>query len=220
MQITIESLKIFLVLLPGFLSSIIFTVLVVRKTPDHFSKFIEALVFSFIIYTVVVGIFHIELALGPERSDIQRINPQFLIATIVLAVFIPVVMGFFITNDLHMRPLRFLRITTKTARDTTWLDVFTAQKRYVIVNLTGGRRVFGWPLYFSHNPKEGLLYLYDPEWIDDDGNYIKLNIHGLFIVEKGSIESIEFTHVTEQDAKKAFMLVHLEGEKNERESNK
>ena len=63
------------------------------------------------------------------------------------------------------------------------LDVFTEQKRYVIVNLADGRRVFGWPMYYSNNPEEGCLYLYDA-WINDEGKYIDLRIHGLFLADR------------------------------------
>ena len=99
-----------------------------------------------------------------------------------------------------MRLLRRLKVTNKTARDTVWLDVFTDQKRYLIVNLSDGRRVFGWPMYFSDTPKEGNLYLYDPSWITENGDYIDLDIHGLFLVKADNIDSIEFLNITKDNA--------------------
>ena len=38
-------------------------------------------------------------------------------------------------------------------------------------------------MYYSNNPEEGCLYLYDA-WINDEGKYIDLKIHGLFLAER------------------------------------
>lgn len=209
MEVTFEALALLIFLLPGFVSSSILDHIMVRKPKDHFGRIIEALVFSFIIYAVVVGLVGIPAFELPEgAADFPRIatsliNQSFVWVALLLSIVLPLFLGFLSATDGHMRLLRFIRVTNKTARETTWLDVFADQKRYVIVNLTQGRRVFGWPLYFSNDRDEGLLYLFDPAWVNDDGTYTNLNIHGLFLVEPGSIESIEFTHVTDKNAKVA-----------------
>ena len=82
-----------------------------------------------------------------------------------------VAVGTSITHDLHMKVLRRIGVTFRTARDNTWLDIFSDQERYIEVNFTDGRRLFGWPLYYSNHPEEGLLYVYDAAWIDDEGKY-------------------------------------------------
>jgi hypothetical protein len=207
MDITLEALALLIVLLPGFVSSSILDHVAVRKPKDHFGRIIEALVFTFIIYAVVVGAVGIpafELPAG--AADVPRIataliNQSFVWVALVLSILLPLFLGFLSTTDGHMRFLRLIRVTNKTARETTWLDVFADQKRYVIVNLTGERRVFGWPQYFSNDRDEGLLYLFDPAWVNADGTYTNLDIHGLFLVEPDSIESIEFTHVTDRNAR-------------------
>ena len=63
------------------------------------------------------------------------------------------------------------------------------------VRLSDGRRLFGWPLYYSNQPEEGLLYLYDPAWIDKDGKYIDLDAHGILLTRKDGIDSIVFTKI-------------------------
>jgi hypothetical protein len=47
---------------------------------------------------------------------------------------------------------------------------------------------------------KGLLYLFDPAWIDEEGNYIDLEVHGLLLVKRENIESIAFTHLTKETA--------------------
>lgn len=112
-----------------------------------------------------------------------------------LAVLFALTAGVFITHDFHMRILRWMRFTHKTARDNTWIDIFIDQRRYVEVALTDGRRLFGWPLYYSNQPEEGLLYLQDPAWIDGDGKYFDLGVHGILLTRKDDIESIVFTKI-------------------------
>ena len=111
----------------------------------------------------------------------------------VLAILFALVVGASITHDFHMKILRRMRLTYKTARDSTWIDIFIDQRRYVEVAFTDGRRLFGWPLYYSNQPEEGLLYLYDAAWIDAEGKYVDLDAHGILLTKKEDIESIVFT---------------------------
>ena len=208
MNISYETLTVFVFLVPGFLSSIILNSVVVRREKDNLSKILEALVFSFLIYSItsmVVGESPVLLQESIETDATKysiHYQPSPLIFAVALAILLPLIFGASVTHDFHMRMLRKLRITTKTARDNVWLDVFTDQKRYVIVNLTDGRRLFGWPMYYSNGGEEGkLLYLYNPSWIDEEGKYIDPDMHGIFLVQKEYIQSIEFTRITAKNAR-------------------
>jgi L-rhamnose mutarotase len=92
-----------------------------------------------------------------------------------------------------MRFLRLIRVTNNTSRGTTWLDVFTEQKKYVTINFVDGKRLFGWPQYYSNNPEEGMLYISEPSWLDEENNEIKIKVtNGILIVNKLNIDNIEF----------------------------
>lgn len=211
MNVSLETLTIFVFLIPGFISSLIYNSIVVRADKDNLSKIIEALVFSFLIYAV--------LSIAGQKSPVLlqalktnetttysiSYNAHVIIPITLMAVMFPLLLGFLTTTDIHMRLFRKLKLTNKTARDTIWLDVFTEQQRYVTVNLSDGRRIFGWPMYYSNNPEEGCLYLYNPAWIDDAGKYVNLEIHGMFLVKKDNIESIEFTGLDKKTAQPATL---------------
>ncbi len=160
---------------------------------------IEALVFSFLIYTCLAPFFagspvSVEVRTEEGRTTYQpNADPEFLISAIALAILLALIVGASITHDLHMRLLRWMRLTHRTARDNTWIDIFIDQRRYIEVTLTDGRRLFGWPQYYSNHPEEGLLYLYDPAWIDNAGKYVDLDAHGILLTKKDQIESIVFT---------------------------
>ena len=205
MDITYETLSIFLILIPGFVSSLVLNAVIVRTDKSNLGYIIEALVFSFVIYVLISPfsagqlVSFSSVTTGTETTYEISVSAGVLIATAVLSIMLPLGIGFLITNDLHMRLLRKLHITDKTARHTTWLDVFLDQKnRLVVVNLSDGHQLVGWPLYYANDPKEGSVYLYQPQWIGEDGELIKMEAHGIFIVKKDLIESIVFLENEDQ----------------------
>lgn len=207
MSITNETLNILIFLIPGFLSSIIYNTVVTRSEKEAITKIIEALTFSFINYSIVSLIFDqspVVLGISQEGNVTKHFieyKSSVLVPIAIFAIIIPLSLGLLTTTDILMKILRRFRITNKTARESIWLDIFTDQKRYVIVHLKDGRRIYGWPMYFSNTSNESRIYLSDPAWIDEDkADYIDLNIHGLFIVEPNFIDYIEFLN-NEEDLK-------------------
>jgi len=59
--------------------------------------------------------------------------------------------------------------------------------------------VWGWPNYYSDNRDEGMIYLYNASWIVG-AEYQDVPGHGLFLVKKDQIDSIEFTGLTKKNA--------------------
>ena len=172
-----------------------------RGASDTSKKNGEALVFSFLIYACLAPFFggspvSLEVTTVGDRTTYQpTADPVFLISAMGLAILFALLVGASITHDFHMKILRYIRFTYRTARDSTWIDIFIDQRRYVEVAFTDGRRLFGWPLYYSNQPEEGLLYLYDAAWIDADGKYVDLDAHGILLTKKDDIASIVFTNL-------------------------
>ncbi len=196
MNLTTETFTVFLLLMPGFVSSAVLNAIVVRPTKDRVASIVEALVFSFLIYGALSPFGKSPVDLEVANTGIYRptVTPELLPGAIVLAVALALVLGMSITNDYHMKLLRKVGITASTARTNTWLDIFLDQRRYVMVTFTDGRRLFGWPEYYSNDTTEGLLYVSRAAWIGDDGEYTDLGVHGILLTNKNGIESIMFLH--------------------------
>ena len=197
MNLTGETLAVFLLLMPGFLASVVLNAIVVRPTKDRIGNVIEAFVFSFVIYAILTpfGLSPVDLEVTNSGTYRPNYTPNLLPLAVGLAVGLALVLGFLITNDYHMKLLRKARVTVRTARTNTWLDVFIDQKRYVVVTFTDGRRLFGWPEYYSNDTTEGLLYVSDPAWIGGNDEYTDLDVHGILLTANERIESIVFTLV-------------------------
>ena len=150
MRLTAETLTLFLLLVPGFVSSTVLNAVVVRQTQGRVGHVIEALVFSFLIYACLAPFFggspvSLEVTTVGDRTTYQpTADPVFLISAMGLAILFALLVGASITHDFHMKILRYIRFTYRTARDSTWIDIFIDQRRYVEVAFTDGRRLFGW----------------------------------------------------------------------------
>ena len=194
---TFQALQILIFLIPGFISATILDALVVRKEKKELGKIIEALIFSMLIYTiysVVSG--RSPIALNQiEKSITYSYDSKSFLWLGLFSIGIPVVLSFLITNDLHMKVARSLRISKKTARSSVWFDVFSDIDTYIIINFKNGRRICGWPLYYSNEPHSPYIFLAEPAWIQEENQeqkFIDLNVQGILITPKQKIESIEF----------------------------
>jgi len=202
---SLDAIQILIFLIPGFISEALLNQFIVTKEKSELWTVIEALIFSMLIYVVYsFAISRSPVALTvvstPNTSTSSTItyNGIAFIWLVGFSIIIPIILSYLINNDLYMKLLRVLHISKKTARQTTWLDVFLdKQKRYIIINFTDESRLFGWPKYYSDNPEQQFIYLMQPAWIvknEKNGEYerLELDIDGILITPAYSIESIEF----------------------------
>lgn len=199
MNITTDALAVLLLLIPGFMSSGILNAIVVRRAKGRVGSLIEALVCSFLIYATlhILG-FGVVVMREIEGSYTPQVDFDHVPLALVLAIVFPLVLGASITHDFHMRLLRKIGITASTARINTWLDIFIDQsrrKRGIIVTFTDERRLFGWPEYYSNDMDEGLIYVSNPSWITESGDYLDSGVQGILLTHKESIESVAFVDV-------------------------
>lgn len=196
---TFQALQILIFLIPGFLSGIILDTFIVREKEKEFEKIIVALIFSMLIYTIysfISGKSPVELIQDQQSTKLFYDGKSFF-WLIVLCISIPVILSFLFTNDWHMKLARWLRITRRTARKSVWFDVFCDKQVHIIVNFDNGRRIYGWPMYYSDDPDSPYIFLHKPAWIEEDENgkgskWIDIDIEGILITPEQKIESIEF----------------------------
>ena len=198
MELTVETINILFFLIPGFISSFIIDSIIVRKESSIAKRIIESLVFTFIIYLITNIMTNVELfasltSVNGKTSFIFSQNTKFLVTLFLTSTFFPIIIGTILYHDFHMVILRFFKVTNKTSRDTTWQDVFIEQKKFVVIHFKDGRRIFGWPMYYSNIPENGIIYLHEPSWIDDNNNYIDCGTHGM-LIKSEDIQFIEFLY--------------------------
>ena len=197
---TFQALQILIFLIPGFTSTTILNALIDREEKKELGQIVEALIFSMFIYTV----YSFRYSKSPVILDQNKGTITYsydnasLLFLALLSVVIPAVLGFLVTNDYHMKLARKLGVSEQTARRSVWLDVFLDVKGHIIINFEDGRRIYGWPHYYSDNPDKPYIFLLKPAWIEEDeenqeDKYIDLDgVEGILVTPEERIESIYF----------------------------
>ena len=206
MNLTYETINIFFLLIPGFISTRILDSVVTRNDKDNLGKVIEALVFSFLIYAIANIFYKWEPLIKPKKTEgvykyILTGDTWLILTILTLSIVVPLIIGAFVHNDLHTKLFRLLKITDKTSRSSVWQDSYINEKRHIVVTLKDERRIYGWPMYYSHNPKESHIYLFQPAWIDADGTYIECDTHGM-LIKNEDVDLIEFMKKKDEDLSK------------------
>ena len=72
-----------------------------------------------------------------------------------------------------------------------WSDVFHDITTFVIIEFTDGRRLRGWPRYFSDTPEEGSIFLEHAAWILDDVTPVEIEGPGILETNNLPIQTIK-----------------------------
>lgn len=177
---SVDSLYIFLILLPGFVTALVERCLAYEKEPSGIILVAKALVYSFINYTLF-SITHLNLIIPSDKINGKEnvlvvANPIGAIVLLVFAVALGIATAKFKNSDAHMKAARWLQFTKRTARSSIWCDLFydnysgqgTFEDPRVLVILRDGRRIRGWPKYFSDEYIDGpVLFLCNAAWVSD-----------------------------------------------------
>jgi len=193
MSTSFESLAVLLVLLPGFLASLVYSALQERREASGFRPFMEALACSFVIQAIRpyapgegVPLAPVPWNLGPTAK------------ALILAVVLPVTLSYLVEYDLLLRTARVLRMTQRTSRPSTWLDAFAVNREaYAVLYFRDGTRVVGWPYQYSDTPEEGMIYLQEPAWVTEDDQYVAMNAEGFFCCNRSEVLFLTFVKARE-----------------------
>jgi hypothetical protein len=192
MPASFEAINILLFLIPGFISSAIFSALVVRRRDKgELGKIVEALIFSMFVYLVYSPFGRKPISMAADGSlDYDALS--FLILIVPSLVF-PLALSWLVTNDWHMQVARRKGITNRTARSSTWYDVFSDEERFILIRFKDGRKLFGWAEHYSDDPDEPYIYVTSPHKVGPDGRLIEhASYEGVLITPQMEIEYIWF----------------------------
>jgi len=197
---SVQALVFFTTLLPGFLARAIVGALTAKKQIGDLASIVESFLFSILVY---IGLFLIKPDLihsllfslhfyHPNR--VINTVPPVLYYSFGAALIIGLTWSFLVNYDIIFKILRKLKLTTSTARESVWMDIFHDMKDCsVIVTLGDDRRIFGYPHYFSSDQEENCIFLSSPEWVDEkNAKFIPLQVKGVLLTKNQCIKRIEF----------------------------
>lgn len=180
-------------LIPGFFTAWIFYTLTAFKRPDTFGQIVQALIFTFIIHLVVVGIKRVALFIGEHYFMLGDWGVKVEAGwSAIVAILIGLLACYLANSDKLHAMLRKYNITVQTSYPTEWFSAFNEYKRFVVLHLKDERRLYGWPSEWPSEPSSGQFVILQPSWLDKNGNEIALESDAI-VIDSSNVQWVEFS---------------------------
>lgn len=190
-DISLDSFKLAVVLIPGFLSARIRDFFRPPRTRTAFDQLMEAVAFS--VANAVLYFFALRplvLLLGLLSGDASL---ELLSGLGLSSVLLGLASGLVVGKDIHYRLARRLNLTARTGRADVWQDVFEdIRGNWLLVHLDDGQRVLGWARYYSDEGRNPSLFLRQASWVAEDGSTTPVDGEGLLVTERARVKYVEF----------------------------
>ena len=139
------------------------------------------------------------IGIGPRFGSIGVWSEQTRIVwSLVLAGLLGVVLAWIENTDqLHSR-VRKLRITHQTSFSSEWYGALSqARGAYLVLHLTGERRLYGWVLEWPNTSEHGHFVMAEAEWLLVNGDRIPLEGVEQIVIRVQDVEMVELMQVKE-----------------------
>ncbi len=194
-----EIVGVIYALLPGFLAAWIFYGLTAHPRKSPFERVVQALIFTGIAQAVVLLLRASLLCAGRWFAMGIWTNDVAYVWSIAVAVLLGLTFALFANKDWFHRFLRehpwlarIGGITTRTSFPSEWFSAFNQDKRYVVLHLTGQRRLYGWPFEWPDSPDSGHFVIAQPEWLLENNQRVPVHTVERMLVAAKDVEMVEF----------------------------
>jgi hypothetical protein len=185
-------------LMPGFLTAWVVYGLTTYTKPPQFERVVQALIYSFLVNGVVAAIEPMLLLAGRLITIGTWDKTSELIASTIVALLLGLALSYYMRNDGFFKFARRLRLTSRTPFPTEWYGAFAEKPRYVVLHLSGSRRLAGYPIEWPTEPNVGHFRVTDAAWIDDENKETPLDGDESILIEAKQVEMVEFLKTAEE----------------------
>ena len=189
-----ETIDILQYLLPGFLAAWIWYGLTPYAKPAEFERVVQALIFTLVIEALVFAEKRAIFSLGLEAPDTWSVDAQ-LVASTASALIVGLLFAYGANSDVFHAAARRFGITIETSFASEWYGAFATNITYVVLQLTDERRLYGWPIEWPSDPKEGHFVLKQVSWLTEDGE-VPLTGVASMLVNVRDVKWVEFMDKT------------------------
>ncbi|HEY1103136.1 MAG TPA: DUF6338 family protein [Burkholderiaceae bacterium] len=179
-------------LMPGFLTAWVVYGLTTYPKPSQFERVVQALIYSFMV-SAIVAIVEL-LALFAARFVVLGVwdKRSELICSTLVALAIGLILSYFMRSDRFFALARGLKITSRTPYPSEWYGAFACFPRFVVLHLSGARRIVGYPAEWPTEPTIGHFRLTNVAWINEDNSETPLDGDESILIEAKQVEMVEF----------------------------
>jgi hypothetical protein len=179
-------------LLPGFVAAWVFYGLTAHPKASPFERVVQALIFTVIVQALVAIISWAFCSIGRLVSLGVWSQNCALAWSVILAFAVGLLVAWLANKDYLHAMLRKWGITSRTSFPSEWFSAFTWEHRWVVLHLSGGRRLYGWPDEWPDQPNIGHFVINQPEWLLDDGQTAPLYGVDKIVAAAPDVEMVEF----------------------------
>jgi len=207
-------------LLPGFMAAGVFYTLTSHPKASEFERLIQALIFTAILKALTIVLRGAFLGLGAVCPVAAWTSDVELVWSIILSVPLGLSFAWLANTDKFHAYARGKGLSSRTSYPSEWYGAFTRQKRWVILHLADGRRIYGWAEEWPDQPDKGHFVLDQAEWLLDNNERAPMFRVQRFMLPAAEVKMVEFlkenAEVTQDraDVEKAERLL-LEAQKKE-----
>lgn len=186
-------------LLPGFVCAWVFYGLTSHLKPSQFERTIQALIYTFVIRSIVICIEFIFIKIGSIFLIIgQWSKSTEMLISLVVSLCLGVIFAYLVNADMLYRYLRKFKLTTRTSHPSEWFYVFSEKITFVILHMRDGRRLYGWPKEWPLEPNKGQFYILLPAWILENGEQVDLPELDGVLIRAEDVKWVEFLKPSEE----------------------
>ena len=189
--------------MPEFLTAWVVYGLTTYTKPPQFERVVQALIYSFLVNGVVAAIEPALLLAGRFVRIGTWDKASELVASTFIALLLGLVLSYYMRNDGFFKVARRLGLTSRTPFPTEWYGAFATKPRYVVLHLSGSRRLSGYPVEWPTEPTVGHFRLTGAAWIDDENTETPLDGDESILIEAKQVEMVEFLKTSEEIANAA-----------------
>ena len=178
-------------LMPGFLTAWVVYGLTTYTKPPQFERVVQALIYSFLVNGLVAILEVVLLFVGKTIKLGTWDKSSEVIASAMIALLLGILLSFYMRNDAFFKLARRLKLTTRTPFPSEWYGAFAVKPRYLVLHLSGGRRISGYPIEWPTEPTVGHFRLTDAAWLDDENTETPLDGDQSILIEAKQVEMVE-----------------------------
>ena len=191
-----ELVNLLFQLMPGFLAAWVLYGFTAYPKPSQFERILQALIFSFLIKALLPVEKYLlfwaskYFVLGFWDSDTQ------IFVAAVTGLLFGLVTSYYANNDKLYALARNFRLTKRTAYPSEWFGAFSEPTTYIVLHLTGNRRLYGWPIQWPSEPTSGHFVLTNAAWLISNQQEISLDTNEKIMIAAKDVELIEFVKMS------------------------
>lgn len=113
-----------------------------------------------------------------------------LLWSIVCAILFGVLFSYYANNDKFHKVFRKMGITRESSYASEWFSAFL-NVTYIVLHLRDERRLYGWPIEWPSEPRNGHFVITDAAWLDGDKELPITGVDNILIDAK-EVKLVEF----------------------------